>query len=126
MNQKPVLKKVFVMQKEIVYRVFSTVQSLEQQVENLKNQLGLNPKTNEKHLSQIAEFEAVIKSMRRTANKLQIEAAKKDASPSVRLLKIFYGLNYMVRPEVLKASMSLFSDSPIQISNAAQNDSMFH
>jgi di/tripeptidase len=114
------------MHTDLLHRVFSTVQSLEQQIESVKNQYSLNSQANSKAISQLTEFERVVKSMRRVANKLQLEVAKKDSIAIVRSLKIFYGLNFMVRPEVLKTSMSLVSKQPLEVSQTALRDLVYH
>jgi hypothetical protein len=64
--------------------------------------------------SMLPEFERVVEHMRRTANKLQLHVAAKNISDIVRDLRIFYGLNHLVRPELLRALAQLSKqDGPL-------------
>jgi len=55
----------------------------------------------------LTEQRKVIRQMRRTANKLQIQLAQENWNEVVRSLQIFYGLRQIVRPEIMATFQSL-------------------
>lgn len=88
--------------KTLLPRLFASLSSLERSFEFLMDKLA------EKDLledSQVftQEISRVLTKMRRTANLLQIAVAKNDVLAAFRLLNVFYGLNFMVRPELLQS-----------------------
>ncbi|MFN8389100.1 MAG: hypothetical protein U0136_02275 [Bdellovibrionota bacterium] len=95
------------MNKELIPHVFASVQSLERYVQNIRSLIGDSSSEHESIRAACPDFERVVKQMRRVANKLQFEVAADDNAAIVRSLQIFYGLNHMVRPEVITAFLTL-------------------
>ena len=88
---------------ELVTHVFASLQSLEKKLEQTKKLL---PEQNEQYretAEQLPKQEEILGQMRKVANLLQLQTAKGQWEPAVRSLKIFYGLNHMVRTDVMKA-----------------------
>ena len=95
------------MNPELITHVFASLQSLEKCLSTVKKLLP----GQEEDYSDIArilpEQERVLQQMRRIANKLQLEVARGDWAGGVRSLKIFYGLNHMIRFDLLHAFSTL-------------------
>lgn len=110
------------MNKELIPHVFASLHSLERYLENIRRMSGTQEGIDAKFLSQLEhslpEQERVLKQMRRVANKLQLEIAKEEWDEVIRSLRIFYGLNHMVRPDLiatfvkLSKGETLLEDSP--------------
>lgn len=95
------------MDKRIITHVFAAVQSLEKCLSKVKT-LAPEAGAERTELEQlIPQQEEVLDKMRRTANRLQLEMARKDWNASVRSLRIFYGLNHLVRRDLLKTHSKL-------------------
>ena len=92
------------MNKELVNHVFDSLQTIENYLSSSKKLLS---STSAKEDAQIGEQEKVIEKMRWVAYELQLEVSKNDMNTSLRLLRIFYGLNHMVRPEIIATYSSL-------------------
>ena len=88
------------MNSEIIGRIFSALQSLEKCMLTVKEAVG-----NDKEYAELAHLvpqqTKVLVQMRRTANKLQLQFARSEWDEVVRSMKIFYGLNHMVRMDIL-------------------------
>jgi len=95
------------MKNELITHVFGAVQGLEKYSTQINSLLDANKNKANLLTSNPEEHNKVIKHMRRIANKLQLEVAKNNTSESYRLLKLFYGLNSLVRPEVLSTFVIL-------------------
>lgn len=97
--------------KEIIIHVFSSLQSLEKYLDSIKKLV----RGKEKTADGLVQHEKVIRCMRRMANKIQLDVAHDDWDAAVRSLKIFYGLNHMIRPELVSTLMRLSgSKSPLE------------
>lgn len=99
------------MNKELIPHVFSSLHSLERYLENIRRLVagndGLDPKFANHIEVSLPEQERVLKQMRRVANKLQLEIAKEEWDAVIRSLRIFYGLNHMVRPDLINMFVKL-------------------
>ncbi len=91
------------MNKQIIPHVFGSLQTLERYIEQIRTNATHHEKLGDEVGSVIRQCEGVLQNMRRTANRLQLQLAANDASAVVRSLRIFYGLNHIVRPELLRA-----------------------
>jgi hypothetical protein len=88
--------------KTLLPRLFASLSSLEQSFEFLMDKLAEKDLV-EENRSYTKEISKVLTRMRRTANLLQMAVAKNEILSAFRLLNVFYGLNYMVRPELVQA-----------------------
>mgnify|MGYP003382194329 CR=1 FL=1 len=95
------------MNKELIPHVFASLQNLERYLENIKRFSDSNVAQPTSLQRSIDDQERVLKQMRRVANKLQIEVAREQWDAVVRTLRIFYGLNHMVRPDVMATFVQL-------------------
>lgn len=99
------------MDKKIITHVFAALQNLErchERTSGMLDQAGEDKESLEVILPQHAE---VLKQMRRTANYLQFEVAREDWLAVVRSLKIFYGLNHLIRGDLLAAHSKLIGEA---------------
>ncbi len=103
------------MNQELIPHVFASLQTLERYVEQVRTLSAGGAESNSEARALLPEFDRVVKQMRRTANKLQFHVAAADEAATVRTLRIFYGLNHMVRPEVLKSLVGLTKGTPPQL-----------
>ena len=92
--------------KAVIY-LFAAVQGMERCVARCEKMLGEQTYQPSSVATSIAEQRRILREMRRSANKLQLEIAKKDWNGAVRSIQIFYGLNNMVRPEILATFSAL-------------------
>jgi hypothetical protein len=106
------------MNKELIPHVFASVQSLERYLTNIHNMLTDNETEKREIRAALPQMEKMVRQMRRVANKLQLEVAAEDTNAVNRSLQIFYGLNHMIRPEILAAFLKLTNGSQ-QIEDAA-------
>jgi len=87
---------------EKISRVFASLQGLERcynsvcKIVHLKDSESTKNIINKKH-------KEILEEMRRVANKIQLFSAKKQHSNALRELKVFYGLNHMIRPDLMNA-----------------------
>lgn len=95
------------MNKELIPHVFASLQNLERYLENIKKFSDTSAAHAPSLLRSIEDQERVLKQMRRVANKLQIEVAREQWDSVVRTLRIFYGLNHMVRPDLMATFVQL-------------------
>ncbi len=95
------------MSKQLIPHVFASVQTLERYVETIRAKSSGHPGLEADLKSLLPQFESFLVSMRRVANKLQLQVASKDALAIARSLKVFYGLNHIVRPEILSVVLSI-------------------
>ena len=91
------------MNKEIIPHVFATVMNLERYFGTIIAMIRDGSPEQKKLSSELPQIERIIKNMRQAANKLQFELAGNNEKAALRSLQIFYGLNHMVRPEILAA-----------------------
>ena len=95
------------MDKSIIPHVFSSLMSLERQLDRQ------NAGAEKRDAQFISEARKVINHMRRVANQLQLTVASNDERSTVRALRIYYGLLHMVRPELVSSPDS--HDAPRSI-----------
>lgn len=88
--------------KTLLPRLFASLSSLERSFEFLMDKLAEKDLLEENRIF-TKEISRVLTRMRRTANMLQMAVAKNDVLGAFRLLNVFYGLNFMVRPELLQS-----------------------
>lgn len=91
------------MNTQLITHVFASLQNLEKCLGNIKKMLPSQGQEAQDIAKVLPEQERVLDQMRKVANKLQFDVAKNDWAATVRLLKIFYGLNYMVRTDIMNA-----------------------
>lgn len=96
------------MSAELISHVFSAVITLERILGEAEVAVA-HREDLKQYAEPIKSQAAVVDQMRRTANKLQLKLASKDRPECYRLISIFYGLNQMVRPEILKTKARMFN-----------------
>ncbi len=96
-----------VMNTQLIGHVFATLQHLEKCLSNVKRLVQGQEKFCPEISKAVPEQEKVLVQMRRVANLLQLETARNDLPSAVRSLKIFYGLNHMVRNDLMSAFAKL-------------------
>ena len=112
--------------KALLPRLFSSLSSLERSFEFLMDKLAEKDLIDQTR-PYTTELSKVLTKMRRTANLLQLTVAKNDIHGSFRLLNVFYGLNYMVRPELLQSLDRLSSgESPIPLPDEVALEEQLH
>ncbi|MCB0359085.1 MAG: hypothetical protein KDD44_05605 [Bdellovibrionales bacterium] len=109
--------------KAIIY-LFAALQGLERCVSRCEEMLGSQQHQPEFVGRAIEEQKRILLTMRRTANRLQLELVKEDWNEVVRLTQTFYGLNTMVRPEILSTFQAL-SNKRIAL-QLSDNEATFH
>ncbi len=125
------------MDNELIKRVFAIVQALEKchrssrrMAESNPSRSGMNHSSksgtelNRKIDEALNQQEEMLIRMRRQANKLQIFFARKDWLETVHTLQIFYGLNHMVRPEIMATYATLANGGVQVIETPAAHASM--
>jgi len=101
------------MKQTILVNIFSTLQSLEKVAsQNRQMAQGYTSKMPSTS-SSLDQQEQVLRKMRRTANRLQFEFVTNNWDAAVRLLNVFYGLNHMVRPEIMTSFASLVNKQKV-------------
>jgi len=95
------------MDKRVITHVFGALQSLEKCMSNVKDMLPNHGKAVGDVSALIPQHEKVLVKMRRTANCLQLELAREDWNASIRSLRIFYGLNHLIRKDILSLNRKL-------------------
>ena len=88
------------MSQPVLAHLFGALLTLERGVEELQKLLpeGETPEPFHGELEQVVR---VVGQMRITANNLQLQIAQQDWSGTARSLEMFYGLNSMVKPELI-------------------------
>ena len=95
------------MKRKLIIHIFAVVQNLEKRLEETKAAIKDTKGMPMQMHFDLVQQEDVVKHMRRTANRLQLELAREDWIAIIRTLQIFYGLNHMVRPEVMGTYSSI-------------------
>ncbi len=108
------------MNTKIAIHVFAALQGLEKSFDAIKAQVQQGNPEHEKISAVLPKQQEILIDMRRTANLLQLHLAKKDWSEAVRSLKIFYGLNQLVRPDILQAFAVISAKSFQQTTQVSQ------
>lgn len=108
-----------VMNTSLVTHVFASLQSLEKCLGNVKKMLPSQTDSCDELKKVVPEQEKILEQMRRIANKLQLEVARNDLGSAVRTLKIFYGLNHMIRGDVMNAFSKLSELQSVPFSKLA-------
>ena len=94
------------MDPKLIVHVFSSLQKLEKNLSQIKSIAPYSAQF-EKYAALIPQQENILLQMRRTANSLQLELAKKQWPLASRSLQVFYGLHHMVRAELIEACNAL-------------------
>ena len=89
------------MNTEKVTHVFGALNTLEKTVKVSEKMIKDNHIKSNGIDSAIFQQKKFLSEMRRAANKLQLEICKKDFAGAARSYQTFYGLNSIVRPEIL-------------------------
>ncbi len=95
------------MNAQLIGHVFATLQFQEKSLGNIKKLACGQETFVAEILKAIPEQERVLAHMRRTANLLQLETARNDIPSAIRSLRIFFGLNQMVRNDIAAALSKL-------------------
>ncbi len=95
------------MTSEFLYHIFSSLQSLEKKFATVKELLPGPSESPDVFHHHLPQQKKILRQMRRTANKLQLEAAHSDWVSLTRSLKIFYGLNQLIREDIILACSNL-------------------
>lgn len=90
------------MSRELLAHVFSSLNGLEKTISDVKGMCNVSERTRREYAHDIEQQERVVQHMRRSANKLQLIFAHRDSIGAIRELQIYYGLNAMVRPSVMR------------------------
>lgn len=112
--------------REMVHHTYSVIHQLEQFLDNVKRLIS-ERKTELPDLPvSVQEQERILQQMRRIANKLQLEIAKSNWPGVVRTLRIFYGMNQMIRPELVATLIALSTDKGLRVVNMSQRAATCH
>lgn len=106
------------MNEKLVTYVLGMINRLEWLLEKSKAGLSQSENRDEVAQAELEDQERVLRHMRRTANKLQVEVASKDFANAFRSLQIIYALNQMVGVHVVSTYLtnaSKKSSVPVQI-----------
>lgn len=104
-------------EKEILPHIFCSLLNLEKKLILTKANTPKKGRLADKIAYDLAQHTKVLKKMRRLANQIQFAIAHKNQIETAKLLKIYYALNQMVKPEILT---NLSSSSKPKL-RAAQN-----
>lgn len=96
------------MSKQLLSHVFSTVMHLERSLAEIDS-LTDSVSDREQIRQNLAQQTKVVRQMRVTANKLQMAVAADNTIDSHRFINIFYALNQIIRPEIMKSLASLLN-----------------
>jgi hypothetical protein len=107
------------MNAQLIGHVFATLQSLERCMANVKKMLPAQEGNYPEIVKIVPEQERVLQQMRRVANLLQLETARNDWPTAVRSLKIFYGLNHMIRNDLMTAFTKLSQQQTVRTAQYA-------
>lgn len=91
----------------IVAFTFGAVNRLERFTTKASELLRHNQDRESKLNCPFSDQVRVVKQMRQVANKLQLELAKNNWVEAIRLMKIFYGLDNLIRPELMESVVKL-------------------
>ena len=110
------------MDTKIISHIFASLQTLEQSARRVDELLARTP--DEELESSLKAQNKIVKEMRRVANKLQFEVAKDDILAATRSLRLFYGMNHMVRSDLATAHRTLtrYIESGQQSAKAASDN----
>lgn len=89
------------MDTSIVIHVFAAIQALEKCLENSRRMLKEQRQQPLSVHTSLLQQTRMLRSMRQAANTLQLDVARRDWVSAVRTLQIYYGLNKMVRSEIM-------------------------
>jgi len=95
------------MNNQIIMRIFGSLQGLERCLKQVKQLLPSEQDSVQDIVRLIPQQEEALLKMRRLANKLQLEIAKKNWPAAVRTMQIIYGLNHMIRADLHAAFAKL-------------------
>lgn len=104
----------------LLAHVFGSVMALEKCLANTRDTVSKNGFRRAQVLGQLERYGEVVEKMRQTANHLQLAIARKNSLEIVRLLQVIYGLNHMVRPEILSTFVSVLHSKPAKYIPAAE------
>lgn len=89
------------MTSEVLVHIFAAIQGLEKCITGTKKALSGSNKARPDVEQALGQQEQIVGEMRKHANKLQLQIAGNDYSSIIRSLDVIYGLNSMVRSEVI-------------------------
>ncbi len=112
------------MDSSIVTHVFCSIQALEKLLENSRKMLVEQRHQPLSVHTAVLQQARALRAMRQSANNLQLEVARKDWISAVRSLQIYYGLNSLVRPEIV-TTFSALSNGEICL-QLQDNQAMYH
>jgi len=113
------------MDNSTVTRAFATLQALEKCHANSEKMTRQASDTSSTVLAGLLEQKKVLTSMRRVANRLNLEVARSDVRATHRSLQIFYGMNALVRPEIL-ATFQLLAGAKMNAAASAGGANELH
>ena len=112
------------MSKQLLAHIYSSLQSLEKCSGENKTAMLTATERSPVRVHEVLEHDKVLRQMRRTASRLQLDLARKDWKNAHRSLEIFYGLHSMVRPEIVSTFSALNNvPNPFQ---AIDSKAIFH
>lgn len=91
------------MNRILITQVYASLLSLEKRLHDVKQMLSERKVKHPDIEGMVPEYEKAIGQMRKSANQLQLQIAKKDWRNIVRSMEVFYGLSFMIRGDVLSA-----------------------
>ncbi len=110
--------------RETLFKLYASLQSLEKCHENSKRMLSSQLSQPAIVRSSLAQQAEVLVKMRRTANKLQFELARDDWASAGRSLRVFAGLQALVRPDIVSTFSALANDElALQL---CENEALYH
>jgi DNA polymerase III delta prime subunit len=109
------------MSQNLLNHVFSAVLHLERSLSEIDPLLSQAPDANERKVI-FAQHKKAVRQMRAAANRLQLANAADDVLESHRQITIFYGIQQMVRPEIMKMLASLLNPN-VQVTSKLEMQS---
>jgi hypothetical protein len=95
------------MNEAVINHLFAVVQSLEKCLGNSDKMLVEQTFQPREVETSLAQQHALLAEMRKTAKQIQVDYSVQNWAAITRSLKIFYGLNTMVRPEIVSTFSQL-------------------
>ena len=109
------------MNNQVIMRIFGSLQGLERCLKQVKQLLPADRESVKEITHLIPQQEAALIKMRRLANLLQLEVAKKDWASAVRTMQLIYGLNHMIRSDLQAAFATLSQGQGLPLGNKVKD-----
>ena len=112
--------------KEKTVHLFATLQALEKCLANSKKMLEEQKDQPLSMHTAVFQQGRLLREMRRTLNCLQLHIAKNEWPQAVRAMQIFYGLNSMVRPNIMASFSALANGERTALPEPRMAEAAYH